>query len=637
MNLIRLHSEPFSRDGNIAADGAARLLGQPALSPLELVIRETIQNSWDASLQTERTPRYSIRIRHLESSQIDAMRSFFQELPPQLANEPIAGLIRQFLASSGLVMEICDANTQGLDGPTSASRSLQEGESANFVNFIRNIGSARDMSQGGGTYGFGKSSLFKISRCQTIIVHSAIDAGDGLEHRLIGKALGAAFDHGGRRFTGRHWWGALGDEDSGSVDPVLRSQAAELSAALGFQERNTHEQRGTSLMILDPDLEEFDPSGDFATSPPTEIRNHLGARLQDTILWHCWPKFTHRDDGSVPMECHLSILGDDYQLPDPSTIQPLWLMTQALASARAKEDPIHCQRPKMRLGFFGQSRASIELVADERFRRHLGETGLIPEKLHHVALLRPAELVVRYLEGSINEGEQLQWAGVFITDIGENAEVEKAFAMSEPPAHDDWQPKAAQALTPHQRTYVNVALNRIRERIRSLSGSDIRQGRLSGGEARSSLAALAGDIGRSLIGAGLGGADGNRPGRGGGGGGGRRASLRLGSPASEGTSLVNGQPVARFRIRLSGPADAAPSISFTPWVQMDEGTKDPFAPNGKAPQVIGVEIDSQPVPYGENGYVCTASSGGTDIQILVSIPDYVAVGITAEIVQGGEG
>ena len=56
MNLIRLHSEPFSRDGNIAADGAARLLGQPALSPLELVIRESIQNSWDASLQTKGTP-----------------------------------------------------------------------------------------------------------------------------------------------------------------------------------------------------------------------------------------------------------------------------------------------------------------------------------------------------------------------------------------------------------------------------------------------------------------------------------------------------------------------------------------------------------------------------------------------------
>ena len=635
MNLIQLHSEPFSRDGNIAADGAARLLGQPALSPIELVIRETIQNSWDASLETEGTPRYSIRIRHLESSQMDAMGSFFEQLPPEQSHEPIAGLLQRFLTSSGLVMEICDACTQGLDGPTSASRSLQEGESANFVNFIRNIGSARDMAQGGGTYGFGKSSLFKISRCQTIIVHSVIAAGDGLEHRLIGKALGAAFDHDGRRFTGRHWWGAPSEEEGGSVDPVTSSQAAAFAAALGFEDRATREQRGTSLMILDPDLEEFDPSGDFAASPPTEIRNHLGARLQDTILWHCWPKFTRRADGGLPMECHLSILGDAFALPDPATIQPLWLMTQALAAARAKEELINCQRPKMLVGFFGQCGASLDLAADDRFRRHLGESALIPERLHHVALLRPAELVVRYLEGSINETEQRQWAGVFITDIGENAEVEKAFAMSEPPAHDDWQPKAAQALTAHQRTYVNVALTRIRERIRALSGSDIRQDRLKGGEVRSSLAALAGDIGRSLIGAGPGGADGSRPSRGGGGG--RRAGLRLGSPTSEGTSLRDGQPVAFFRVRLTGPDDAIPSINFTPWVQMDEGNKDPIAPNGKAPLVIGVEIDSQPIPFSENGYVCPVSAGGTDIQVLVSIPDYVAVGITAEIVDGGEG
>lgn len=148
MTLIRLHSEPFSRDGNIAADGAARLLGQPALSPLELVIRETIQNSWDASLKTRSTPRYSIRIRYLEQSQMDAIRSFFKELPPQHANEPIAGMLRRFLMSSGLVMEICDERTRGLDGTTSASTALQEGESANFVNFIRNIGSAKRSGAG---------------------------------------------------------------------------------------------------------------------------------------------------------------------------------------------------------------------------------------------------------------------------------------------------------------------------------------------------------------------------------------------------------------------------------------------------------------------------------------------------------
>jgi hypothetical protein len=636
MNLIHLHSEPYSRDGNIAADGAARLLGQPALSPLELVIRETIQNSWDASLQTDAIPRYFIRIRVLESSQMEVMRSFFRELPPDEANEPVARLVRRFLASSGLVMEICDERTQGLDGPTSASKALLEGESGNFVNFIRNIGSARDLAQGGGTYGFGKSSLFRISKCQTIIVHSVINAESGVEHRLIGKALGAAFDHNGRRFTGRHWWGTAGEGDGGSIDPIANDKAAELAAALGFQERTTHENSGISLMILDPDLEEFDPSGDFANSPITEIRNHLAARLQDTILWHCWPKFTRRDDGNLPMECDLSILGDDYSLPDPTTIQPLLLMTQALSRARSRDELIHCQRPKKLLGFFGQCSASLDLTADNRFRRHLGDTALIPERLHHVALLRPAELVVRYMQGSINQAEQRQWAGVFITDIGENAEVEKAFAMSEPPAHDDWQPKAAQALTPHQRTYVNVALKRIRERINDLSGSDIRQGSMTGGEARSSLAALAGDLGRSLIGAGRGGADGRKAGTGSGGGG-RRAFLRVGAPISEGTTLLNGRPVARFRVHLTGPSDSTPAITFTPWVQMDEGSKDPVAPNGKSPEVIGVQINKQNVPLMAGAYTCPVQNGGTNIEVLVSIPDYVAVGMSAEIVEGGVG
>jgi hypothetical protein len=311
-------------------------------------------------------------------------------------------------------------------------------------------------------------------------------------------------------------------------------------------------------------------------------------------------------------------------------------MTQALSMARAREELIHCQRPKKLLGFFGQCSASLDLTADDRFRRHLGDTALIPERLHHVALLRPAELVVRYVQGSINLAEQRQWAGVFITDIGENAEVEKAFAMSEPPAHDDWQPKAAQALTPHQRTYVNVALKRIRERINDLSGSDIRQGSLTGEEARSSLAALAGDLGRSLIGTGPGGADGRRAGSGSGGGG-RRASLRVGAPISEGTSLLNGRPVARFRVHLSGPPDSTPAITFTPWVQMDEGSKDPVAPNGKPPEVIGVQINEQTIPLMAGAYACPVRTGGTNIEVLVSIPDYVAVGMSAEIVEGGVG
>jgi hypothetical protein len=68
---------------------------------------------------------------------------------------------------------------------------------------------------------------------------------------------------------------------------------------------------------------------------------------------------------------------------------------------------------------------------------------------------------------------------------------------------------------------------------------------------------------------------------------------------------------------------------------MDEGTKDPVAPNGKAPDVIGVQINDQNLPLLKGAYTCPVQTGGTDIQVLVSIPDYVAVGLSAEIVEGG--
>lgn len=51
--------------------------------------------------------------------------------------------------------------------------------------------------------------------------------------------------------------------------------------------------------------------------------------------------------------------------------------------------------------------------------------------MHHVALMRPAELVVRYLEGRPAPDEDREWAGVF--RCSDEPDIETAFANSEPP------------------------------------------------------------------------------------------------------------------------------------------------------------------------------------------------------------
>ena len=67
MSLTPLHreSEPYSQYGNISADGIQRLLGAPNLNALQILIRETVQNSWDAGKDIPGPVGYRLRFREL--------------------------------------------------------------------------------------------------------------------------------------------------------------------------------------------------------------------------------------------------------------------------------------------------------------------------------------------------------------------------------------------------------------------------------------------------------------------------------------------------------------------------------------------------------------------------------------------
>ena len=112
--------------------------------------------------------------------------------------------------------------------------------------------------------------------------------------------------------------------------------------------------------------------------------------------------------------------------------------------------------------------------------------------------------------------------------------------------------------------------------------------------------------------------------------------MRLSSPVSVGTTLRDGIPVATFRLRVTGDSDVAPSVVFTPWVQMDEGGKEETAPNGVSPQVIGVDVDAQTILISGDGSPLVIPLGARSLDVHVSVPDYVAVGLTAEILRGDE-
>lgn len=585
---LTLHAECFMAAGGMTADGMKKLLGTPALSLLETVIRETVQNSWDARRE-DFGVGYRIRLRELRPKELAILQEeVFDELPPHKSS---AKGIRQFLdADRQVVMEISDWQTAGLGGPVRADRIPERGEANDFVNFVRNMGARRDVAGGGGTYGYGKSSLYQLSRCSTVLIDTVtLSSTEKPINRFIACHLGEAHDmrkHG--RLTGRHWWGTE-VEDEDVVDPVTGQQAARLRRLLGLPDRDDG-LTGTTLVVLDPVFDD-----DLSLKD-------IGAQIQEALLWYFWPKMLPGPDGELQIGFEVEVDGDVLPLPAPEQFPPLDLFVEAYRCVKDGGPNLYqidSERPIRHLG-----KCSIRRGFRQP-RRYLvpEDESLLPSSSAHIAVMRPVELVVKYVEGTQLPSDTVEWAGVFICN--DDKEVEQAFADAEPPAHDDWIPD--QMPKSWAKTYVRVALSRLKYLATSYAYPG--PGAASGASEQPPLARAADRLGNCMPMFGNAGAGGGRPGGGGfgggsGGSGGRRAGRRqwhIGEPRfrriEEGTDGLE----AVFQIDVANSSDHSLRLVATPAAVMDGALAD-------------TEDDDQDVSF-----ICWEDDAGTQLTTSTGI------------------
>lgn len=438
---LDLSSEPFAPSGGLAGEGARKLLGVPTLTQLQTLLREAGQNSWDA--RRGESIRIVIRIRTLEPEQVRFLRmSVFADLPAVPDDTDLLRSLRDIGSTPVRVLEISDFGTWGLSGPTRADRVTEVPEPSNFVNLVRNIGARRDIDQGGGTYGYGKMSLFAAGECSTIILDSLAVDGHGVERRFIASHVGNEFaDPQGRRFTGRHWWGVdavIDGRPEPWVEPATGDAAETLAVGLGTPVRGARDT-GTTVLIPFPNLDE-----------------HAIADMRDALLWFFWPKMLPSAGGVAPIAFELWDGDERVRIPPPAQFPPLDLYVEAYESLK-RSDP---GTREIHVGV--QHRLTGKLAIRRGFRGDRSsarDKGLIPHTSAAVALMRPVELVVKYLRGQPIGNDLQEWAGVFIADTA--TEVERAFAAAEPPAHDDWIPESLPDRT--SRMYVNMTMKRIQQ------------------------------------------------------------------------------------------------------------------------------------------------------------------------------
>jgi hypothetical protein len=367
------------------------------------------------------------------------------------SDEPLYGLM------------IADRGTTGLEGPTRAD-IVPEGSPRRFISFLRDVGQPSNQLLSGGTYGYGKASLYLASGMRTILVYTRCKLPNGrLESRFIAAALGQRWaDKQHRQFTGRHWWGRDGKD---TAEPVLNVEADELAAALGMGDF-VDDETGTTILILDPLLNDRgtkdQPRFESIDRTPIQALNLMA----EYALWFFWPKMLDNGSGHPSIQFAFQWGETPVKLPHPAEFPPLMGFVEAMERLKGQRN----DEPALRSG--------IKDIGSERPRKHLGKLALqqffiersptldigsaespFLEMTHHTALMRQAELVVKYLEGRPLASSSIGYAGVFVADTS----VDPVFAQAEPPTHDDWSPNS---LTDSwHKTYVRVALRRIGEEM----------------------------------------------------------------------------------------------------------------------------------------------------------------------------
>ncbi|MFF5971752.1 hypothetical protein ACFY7C_09515 [Streptomyces sp. NPDC012769] len=445
MNEPRWFSQPYPPEGASAAEGIRNQLGRPELDLLTILVRESAQNSWDARSSSSDGPvDFRIDLSTVGPAHVGTWRGLLLAGAPAGADDfPLRNTLRH---GSVRLLSVSDRGTRGLGGPTRANDAV--GPDRDFVSFIRNIGEPRDTALGGGTYGFGKGIFYMLSKPGTILVHTRCRNPQGeVETRLIGctlwKSHVAVKNGEKRRFTGRHWWG---DASGEVIEPLVGSQADTVARRLGLRPFGPDET-GTAVIVVDPCLDEDDLS-------LSEAADYLA----ETIAWHLWPKMISVDGGTPAMRFSVSCDGVDHPVPDPRATAPLDMFVSAYETLTGPDGrDLACHKPRRHLGRLGLVKRIRPPMEPSRAARMLNIESLV----HHVCLMRPAELVVTYRPGPKPPSENIAYAGVFRADES----MDEVYAKAEPPTHDAWN---AHSLERPESTFVTATFTRIKEALDQL-------------------------------------------------------------------------------------------------------------------------------------------------------------------------
>jgi hypothetical protein len=222
---------------------ALRLLMAADTPCIDLLVRESIQNSLDASLGGTRDVTVDFRYAEFRAETLRGI----------LDDETVDGLIRIHPGTS-TSLYVRDVGTAGLSGPTLLRTLAQDDREGNYLKLCFSMGAAQDQEGAGGSWGFGKTVFFRACHAP-VMFYSRFRDGNDYRERLIFYIIEdpRRNDALTRRdeapaSTGFAWWGIKANEDD--ILPCENlDEISHILMQLGDLPRFTREETGTLIFM----------------------------------------------------------------------------------------------------------------------------------------------------------------------------------------------------------------------------------------------------------------------------------------------------------------------------------------------------------------------------------------------------
>lgn len=414
-----------------ASSGAFRNpLAGVGVPPVDIFVREVVQNSVDAAATGDSVVRVRIGSNSLKGNRL----SEFRESLSLDADSDIllrTGLLPTKQIADHLngplgILTVEDFETMGLGGTVYPIATTDDD---NFRRLCHKVGATRQAVGGGGSFGYGKATYWVASSLWTVVFYSRFSPTDRTGNdwaRLFGVSWFKEHTWQGDgdtdevEFTGRAFFGVPGEYGGQPmVLPVVNDGAQALAKRLGLHVR-TEEENGTTALILGNQL---------------KLRGII-----EGIEKHWWPRLL---EGKLNVE----VAGE--RAPEPRadpTLRPFVRAWQVLGGGTPSDDET-CHRLTYRRRPLG----SLALVLDEESPRKTS---------NRIALVRGPLMVVDYYDHRPGAG-QPTCSGVFRA----TAEMDVPLCASEPPAHNAWDHSTGRTdrpLAEEDRTRIRKIFEKIR-------------------------------------------------------------------------------------------------------------------------------------------------------------------------------